>query len=544
MPTRTNVQDAAVGRRSGGVAGRGLPAATVAGRRIAAVVAALGLAGLASADSATMRPLTPPPAPAADAPPAATPATEQTPTDTAASATDPSGAAEASPGSDRPSTSGRLLPREGRVDHLAMTDSEAGFEAGAFDGAAWRDGAVRPVGTSGASASGDLVALGAWTSPAVEAAVPARDVLPSWNADAPAGTGVRFDVRVRLVAASPGGGAGDWSPWLYVGSWGDVPRPNGARAVGGERVARKAKGDGPAADGAAMPVVFGGTGDGAGEAQPPADPAGPHVRRFDGGKVHVDVLTLDRPAAAYQVRATFYGTAGRDAAPSLRRLTVVTSGLSTDLPGGEAVAAGWAGGPASDPVYSAASPDLPWGVELGWSGVLDVPFVAQDAAPDEAVRGEVCSPTSTTMAMAFAGAARPMQENYRAILDPDTGIYGNWNRAVARAGQLGLDAWLRRFRSWDEVRAELAAGRPVVASINFEAGAFPSNVMDRTNGHLIVVRGLTPAGHAVVNDPASRERGEAVVYDADELARAWFDNAGGVGYVIARPSAGPVGAGE
>ena len=72
---------------------------------------------------------------------------------------------------------------------------------------------------------------------------------------------------------------------------------------------------------------------------------------------------------------------------------------------------------------------------------------------------------------------------------------------------------------------------PVIASIAFRRGEFSSNVIERTGGHLIVVRGLTPDGDAIVNDPASRDRGDGVVYIAEELARAWFGH-GGVAYII------------
>src|SRR6202044_1848419 len=101
-------------------------------------------------------------------------------------------------------------------------------------------------------------------------------------------------------------------------------------------------------------------------------------------------------------------------------------------------------------------------------------------------------------------------------------LYGNWNRAVARAGALGLDAWVTRFRNWQQVRATLASGQPIIASIRFKEGEFPSNVQNSTEGHLIVIRGMTAEGDAICNDPANRQRGNHVIYKADELGRAWF----------------------
>lgn len=122
-------------------------------------------------------------------------------------------------------------------------------------------------------------------------------------------------------------------------------------------------------------------------------------------------------------------------------------------------------------------------------------------------------------------------ENALAIYDPENALFGNWNRAIARAGDVGLDGWLTRTRDWDQVKASIAAGQPLIASIAFREGEFPSNVLNRTGGHLIVVRGLTPEGDAIVNDPASADKGDGVVYVAEELQRAWFGH-GGVTYVI------------
>ena len=143
------------------------------------------------------------------------------------------------------------------------------------------------------------------------------------------------------------------------------------------------------------------------------------------------------------------------------------------------------------------------------------------------------------MVLEYFGVNRPTVENALAIYDPENEIFGNWGRAVARAGELGLDAWITRFRNWDQVKAQIAAGRPVVASVRFKPGEFPSAVLPETNGHLIVVRGFTPAGDVVVNDPANKERGNDAVYRADELARAWFGH-GGVAYIIRRPQGAAV----
>ena len=75
---------------------------------------------------------------------------------------------------------------------------------------------------------------------------------------------------------------------------------------------------------------------------------------------------------------------------------------------------------------------------------------------------------------------------------------------------------------------------PVIASIKFRKGAVKGFLYDQTAGHLLVIRGFKDNGDVIVNDPAKRDKGNGVVYKADEMAKAWFDN-GGVGYVIEKP---------
>jgi Peptidase_C39 like family len=299
---------------------------------------------------------------------------------------------------------------------------------------------------------------GVWDSPVYETDFPITEVLPSWNVDAPANSGVKFYIRSRSV------GGGDWSPWLYIGSWGRT-LPRDRRLIS-----------------------------------------------FDGGWVQVDYLTLTDPADAYQVRAVLqsFDVLG-EANPSIRRLTMVYSGVVEDPIERDGLA-------------------RPVKIEGDWTRTLDVPFLTQADAPP-ALKPRICSPTSVTMVMRYRGDSGAMVENALAIYDPEYEIFGNWGRAVAYAGQHGFDAYLDRIRTWDQVKAYIARGQPIIASIRFESGTFPSNVLDQTDGHLVVIRGLTPEGDAVMNDSASKERGRGVVYRSDELARAWLRH-GGVAYII------------
>ena len=288
------------------------------------------------------------------------------------------------------------------------------------------------------------------------------ELLPSWNAVLAPGAGesgtddawsggVGFEFAVRDAAEQK------WSPWLNLGHWGQRP------------------------------------------------PSLSTTTEFDGGRVRIDVLELDRPADAFRLRVVF--NPGDAQPPRLHRLVVVTS--------------------KQEPVPTPADVAPPWpAIDLA------VPFMAQgDNA--EAIRSLTCSPTATGMVMAYRGVVLPAATHAAGVHDPQHEIYGNWGRNIAWAGQHGLTAELARVRSWRQVIEHLQNDQPLVASIRFARGEFPSYPMEETDGHLVVVRGVTSDGGVILNDPGSRDRGEGLIVDADELANAWFAK-GGVAYVIGR----------
>ena len=238
------------------------------------------------------------------------------------------------------------------------------------------------------------------------------------------------------------------------------------------------------------------------------------VTANDFGRVHIDWLDLRRPADAYQARVTFNAFNLDDRVnPSLRRLTVSHSGVVRDHAPSDPNDVQRAGG--------ASAYDIP------------VPFRAQGLAA-KPLRPQICSPTSVSMVMQYLGLDRPTEENALAMYDIENDMFGNWGRAVAWAGQNGFDAWLTRFRNAEQIRATLATGQPIIASIRYKKGEAPSFIMKETKGHLLVIRGVTADGDYIVNDPASKDKGNGAIYKADDMTRAWL-NHGGVGYIIRKP---------
>ena len=314
---------------------------------------------------------------------------------------------------------------------------------------------------------------GSWTSPESKATFPINELIASFNPTCPPGTGVTLEVRVEQNKT--------WSPWIFMQSWGKCLTP------------------------------------------PDRD------LKWDGGYADIDTIVLDpsKPATKYQARIGLvdfgFDAAPGAARPSVRRLSVCYSGVVTDSKRREKIQRD-----INDPTTRPTSPTQ-------WARDLKVPFRGQgDFKNPKVLWGMICSPTSTSMVLEYFGVNRPTVENALAIYDPQYDLFGNWGRSVSRAGELGLNAYLTRFRNWDQVHEKIAQGTPVIASIRFKPGTVKGFLYEETAGHLLVIRGFKENGDLIVNDPASRDKGNGVIYKPEEMAKAWFDN-GGVGYVIEKP---------
>jgi len=129
------------------------------------------------------------------------------------------------------------------------------------------------------------------------------------------------------------------------------------------------------------------------------------------------------------------------------------------------------------------------------------------------------------MALESLGTELPTAELARLCYDAGAGIFGNWSYNVARASALGHRARVDYLDGIGELAAELAKGRPVIASVRYVRGALEGAAIEATNGHLLVVRGLARrdgAWYVLVNDPAAKEAaGVSREYRADQFAQAW-----------------------
>ncbi len=162
------------------------------------------------------------------------------------------------------------------------------------------------------------------------------------------------------------------------------------------------------------------------------------------------------------------------------------------------------------------------------AAALDVPQLTQyvPAYPHE--RGW-CSAASLAMLLGFHGIDVDVPTVARGVFDSSYDGTGNWAFNAAYAGARGMRAVAAYLRGIDHVAAFVASGFPVAISIGWERGELPGAPLERSDGHLIVVRGLDTA-HVLVNDPA--HAAVATRYPRAALD-AVFREHGGVAYLIA-----------
>jgi hypothetical protein len=176
----------------------------------------------------------------------------------------------------------------------------------------------------------------------------------------------------------------------------------------------------------------------------------------------------------------------------------------------------------SSPVPTPASP--PYAND---ARILDVPAYSQYAVEGE--RGW-CSPASLAMVNAYHGIQVSVEETARGVDDRAYNGTGNWSFNVAFSGSLGLRAVVAHLPNLAAAQRLIERNLPLVLSYSWAAGELPGAPIERSDGHLVVLRGFTRNGDCAINDPAAP--GVHVVYPRGAIERLWQRNHG-VTYVIA-----------
>ena len=320
-----------------------------------------------------------------------------------------------------------------------------------------------------------------WTSSSVTSPFAYDELVASWNAATPEGTWIKVEMR--------GTGAGRTTKWYTLQIW----------ASGDGTIHRTS-------------VPLQGDGD---------------------GFIAIDTFIRSKKAAelrSYELRVTLYRTPGSGLTPTVRFVGAMTSAAST---------------------Y--AIPSAPAGVVRD----LAVPQLSQELHlghfPEYDGGGEAwCSPTSTAMVLdywknagypssgptaaqlaAFPGPHADGQVDYAAryVYDWNYRGAGNWPNNTAYAATFaGMNGFVTRLRSLAEAERFIAAGIPLVASIN---GKLPGFEFRKTNGHLLVIRGFTATGDVISNDPAVFTNAEVrKIYGRADFEQVWLGGSAGIVYVI------------
>lgn len=223
-------------------------------------------------------------------------------------------------------------------------------------------------------------------------------------------------------------------------------------------------------------------------------------------QVDVDVLTLREPA-----RAVRYAIHWQSGDPTCR-LTRVALSLQGDAKAALLPANGLA------------------------AARMDVPFLSQwDVSRHPA--GSVCSPTCLAMVAQHYGLSFSPDQMADLSFDPDHKIYGNWTCNMLAMSLCGFRAVVEHADGLNVLDEALQAGQPLVTSIAFDEAQLSGAPIPSSQGHLVVVAGITDQGDYWVRDPAARNPDDWRVYSRSEFGRAWLAH-GGVFYRLA-PEAAP-----
>jgi hypothetical protein len=163
-----------------------------------------------------------------------------------------------------------------------------------------------------------------------------------------------------------------------------------------------------------------------------------------------------------------------------------------------------------------------------------VPECSQYLTTFPAERGW-CAPASLAMLLGAHGIGVEVAEVAAGVFDHACAGTGNWPFAIAYAGLCGLTGAAAYLRDLGTIEAFIAAGLPIAASIAWQPGDLPGAPLDRSAGHIVVVRGFTASGDVIVNDPA--QPAVRHVYERTAFGACWLAH-GGVALLVAPPARG------
>ncbi len=326
---------------------------------------------------------------------------------------------------------------------------------------------------------------------------PCTQIIPFWHIDTPAGTAA--EIRLR---AAPEAGAG-FSPWVSLARWSSA-EPGVSTTLPDQHV---------------------------------------HGLRTDADTVTVETTELGGSARVVDLEVRAVPVAE----------VPVAEANPAAASGAETITVHWIDaltGPAAPP-RSEITASAPGGRDIDHR----LPAISQHACgtlEGYAQADSWCSPTALTMVMEWltgtragadiAGADvadRPANEDAPARVQPAIlGVWdtefagaGNWAFNVAWANTCGFDARLDSLDSLREAEELLATGEVLIASVTFTTEQLPEAGYP-TNGHLLIISGVTAEGDVRVHDPGRAiADGVRTVYPREAFEKAWLSAEGSGGLV-------------
>jgi hypothetical protein len=234
---------------------------------------------------------------------------------------------------------------------------------------------------------------------------------------------------------------------------------------------------------------------------------------FDRGVLDMDFLKLRTKAVSFRFKVV---AAGEKPLLSPPAVTVVV----TDV----------------HPLQTSASGERPAAAAGQGTRVHDVPLRRQLNSQGQWIKDR-CQSAALASALQYYGQTVPLEQILPYTFDAEYGYPGIWPRVIAAAREFGCEGYIERFRTWEQVRAALAANKLILCSMRLQEGQCQSPPYKSMGNHIVVLGGLTDDGRVVVTDSALGKSGSGYLcqWRQSDFEQVWMKNKGGVAMVICPP---------
>ena len=164
---------------------------------------------------------------------------------------------------------------------------------------------------------------------------------------------------------------------------------------------------------------------------------------------------------------------------------------------------------------------------LSNTSYTNLPLLSQYETLPVSNRDRVCSPTSLTMLLQhFIDASIDLNSIIKECYDEQHDLFGIWPKAVWTASQYGLLAHQQLFEDEKDIAYYLNSNRPIMASVQFEENELPGSFIPRSDGHLLVICGISD-NNIVVNDPSAPSQATVrCSYPKEAFLSCWLKKRG------------------